>query len=160
MIGVGVGGDFHQARLRHLANLLPRQELSPWSWRTGKIHRLVQRRVDPGPHRCQQCRPVVGTQNRHHAGVEAGITVIEAEHHRLGRQCRAAAPGCQDLVDADRLVAVFTQPRQLLDQTLGAHRHHGLIGVAIFYVVIGNAQKWFFGHGASLGAIGRSAGGV
>lgn len=144
MIGVGVGGDFHQAGARHFTDLLPGQELAAWPWQTGEVHRLVQRRIDPGTDRREHCRPVIGAQNRHHAGVEAGITVVEAEHDGLGRQGRPTPARGEDLVHADRLVAVLAQPGQLLDQTLGAHRHHRLVGVGVIDIVVGNAQKMIF----------------
>ena len=77
------------------------------------------RRADP-PHRLEvahleveDARPVARLQDRQRVPHLAQVAVVEGEDDRLRRQLRRAAPGVEDPLQRDRVVAVRGQPRDL-----------------------------------------------
>ena len=110
---VGVRGNLDKAGTLHLAHFLPGDEILPWLRRAVVVDGTARRHIEPAANQCSQCRIVEEAQQGQYPRVDVPAAVVEGEQHGLGRQCRPALTGIEDLLQADRPVAVGLQPGEL-----------------------------------------------
>ncbi len=136
--------DFHQRRFAHFLDHLPGGEFVARRHQAAKIDFFVCRGIHPASNRCPKGWPVVGFQQRPDAGIETAIPIIKGEQNRFFRQHDFTVMSIQNLLNADRVIAIITEPGYLIAQRTGTHREVALIGCAILYIVITQNQKTIF----------------
>ena len=114
--GESVGGQLHQSGVLHLADLRPADEVAARQLVIAVRDHLVIRHIQPAAHQRKDCRVVVKLEQRIDQPVEALVAVIEAEQDRLLRQRCLARFGIQDLLEADRVIALLFDPVEVADQ--------------------------------------------
>ena len=136
--------EFHQAGCLHLPCFGPADKVIATKLPRAHIDSLTGSHVKPVGDDTHHRGIIEYFQQRIHIGVDALQTIVESQQHRLVRQRSFIMRGSDEVIDADRGVAVMLQPGEMRSQVLCRDRN--LVGVIvrrgiIADVVIGNGDK-------------------